>query len=87
MRLTKRNLVLLYQRFVKKKDIPKRNWPYIVRAGRIWSCLSVALYPMITIAMNHINGDLWLHIELCVFLVLLLGGLFIPIYVVGRKYE
>ncbi|MDD5939043.1 MAG: helix-turn-helix transcriptional regulator, partial [Clostridiales bacterium] len=21
------------------------NWPYIVRVGRIWSCLSVALYP------------------------------------------
>ena len=63
------------------------NWPYIVRVGRIWSCMSVALYPLISIGMNCLCGELWLYIELYVFLFLMLGGLFIPIYVVGKKYE
>lgn len=63
------------------------NWPYIVGAGRAWSCLSVAGYPLITILMNKIHSELWRNLELFVCLFLLLGGLFIPIYVVGKKYE
>lgn len=63
------------------------NWPYIVRVGRIWSCLSIALYPIINVGMSFINIELWMQVDLYVFLVLLLGGLFIPIYVVGKKYE
>lgn len=63
------------------------NWPYIVYVGRIWSCLLVALYPVINVIMNYINAELWLHLELCVFLILLLGGLFAPMYIVGKKYE
>lgn len=63
------------------------NWPYIVRVGRIWSCLSVALFPIINIVMNYSNAELWLYIDVYVFLVLLLGGLFIPMYIVGKKYE
>ena len=63
------------------------NWPYIVRAGRIWSCLLVALHPFINLGMRLFNAEFWSQIETYVFLVLLLGGLFIPIYVVGKKYE
>ncbi len=63
------------------------NWPYIVRVGRIWSCLSVAMYPIIHIGMSYLNLEFWQHIELYVFLMLVLGGLFIPIYVVGKKFE
>lgn len=63
------------------------NWPYIARVGRIWSCLSIVLYPIINLAMNLINNELWIQIELYVHLFLLLGGLFIPIYIVGKKYE
>lgn len=62
------------------------NWPYIVRVGRIWSCLSVALYPIIGIGMNYLFPDLWQYMELYVSLILLLGGLFIPLYVVAKKY-
>ena len=62
------------------------NWPHIVRIGRIWACLSMSLYPIINLSMNRLAPALWLHIELYVFLLLLLGGLFIPMYVVGRKY-
>lgn len=63
------------------------NWPYIVRVGRIWSCLIVALYPALNIVMNLANAALWPQIELYVFLALSLGGLFLPMYIVGKKYE
>lgn len=63
------------------------NWPHIVRVGRIWSCAAMALYPLLSFLMTVFNLKLWLAIELGIFFVLLLGGLFIPIYIVGRKYE
>lgn len=64
-----------------------RNWPYIVKVGRIWSCAFLVFYPLINIVMNLVCSRLWPHIELYVFLLLLLGGLFIPMYIVGKKYE
>lgn len=63
------------------------NWPYVVRVCRVWSCLSVSGYPVINLTMHCINPELWRNIELYVFLILLLGGLYIPIYVVGKKYK
>ncbi|MBE6980217.1 MAG: helix-turn-helix transcriptional regulator [Ruminococcaceae bacterium] len=63
------------------------NWPHIVRVGRIWTCAFVSLYPIISFCMNYFLPGIWLYAELYVFLVLLLGGLFIPIYVVARKHE
>lgn len=63
------------------------NWPYILRAGRIWSCLTVALYPTINAVMAVLIPDQWCFIELYAALIFLLGGLFIPIYVVGKRYE
>lgn len=62
------------------------NWPYLVLVGRIWSCVTVALYPIINAAMNIIIPEPRQFIGLYVFLFLLLGGLFIPMYVVGKKY-
>lgn len=63
------------------------NWPYIVLSGRIWSCAATALYPLLSALMCFLLPQIWLWIELYVFLVLFLGGLFIPIYIVGKKYE
>lgn len=63
------------------------NWPYIVRVGRIWSCLSVALFPVINLGMWHADAAIWQQIGVYVFLLLQLGGLFVPVYVVGKKYE
>jgi len=63
------------------------NWPYIVRVGRIWTCVSVALFPLLNVLLHWASSELWAQIHLYVFLFLLLGGLFLPIYIVGRKYE
>lgn len=63
------------------------NWPYIVLTGRIWACLSVALLPLLSGAMTALYPVFWLRAEKYVFLALLLGGLFFPMYLVGRKFE
>lgn len=62
------------------------NWPYLLRVGRIWSCVTVSLYPLINAAMNMILPEPWQYIGMYALLFLLLGGLFIPMYVVGKKY-
>lgn len=62
------------------------NWPYIVRVGRVWSCLTVALFPILNAAMSVIVPESWQFVKLYLFLILMLGGLFVPLYVVGKKY-
>ena len=82
----------LYSDGVVRMNIPgvalnNSNWPHIVRICRIWSCASIALYPVVHVLMYSLNAELWTNINLYVFLVLLLGGLFLPVYVVGKKYQ
>lgn len=62
------------------------NWPYIIRSGRIWACLTVSVYPLLCLAMYALNAGLWAQAELWVFLVLELGGLFVPMYLAAKKY-
>ena len=63
------------------------NWPHIVRGVRVWSCLFVSAYPILNIAMSYLSPMLWQYIQLYVCLLLLFGGLFIPVYVLGKKFE
>lgn len=64
-----------------------RNWPCIVRVLRIWSVLSMAVYPLVCLAGWLLLPEIWRRMELFVFLVLILGGMFVPLVVVGWKYE
>lgn len=64
-----------------------KNWPHIVKAARIWSCASMAILPPMSFIMSRAAPDFWSGAGNAVLLTLLLGGLFIPIYVVGKKYE
>ena len=64
-----------------------RNWPHIVKTLRIWSALSMTVYPLIHLAGCLLLPEGWLQIQLFVFLVVILGGLFVPLVVVGRKYQ
>ncbi len=63
------------------------NWPYIVLSIRVWACLCIALYPMLVLAFNSLIPDLWNKAELYICLICVIGGLLIPIYIVGHKYE
>lgn len=64
-----------------------RNWPHVVRMLRIWACLTMPLYPAINIAMNYAMPELWHSLELYAGLIFVLGGLFAPVYIIGKKYE
>lgn len=61
------------------------NWPRVLRAGRIWSCLSMAALPLLSLLLGRLAPALWGRAEPWACLALLLGGLFLPIYRAGRK--
>lgn len=63
------------------------NWPYMVKTGRIVMLIDMVLMPLLALIVGRINPEMWFRAEEYVMLVLLLGGLFIPMYVVGKKYE
>ncbi len=63
------------------------NWPYIVRCGQVWSMSAMVCYPALTGIFYTLLPQHWAWLEMYVLLVLLLGGLFIPMVVVGKKYE
>lgn len=55
------------------------NWPHILVVCRCWCCVTLAATPAVVWLLG---GQHWY-----VMLFLELGGLFLPIYVVGKKYE
>ena len=64
-----------------------RNWPHIVKAMRVSLTAMMVGYPLIYLAVSALvpldNAGLWQLITLAP----LLGTLFVPLYVVGKKYE
>ena len=63
------------------------NWPYMIKVGRIWACLSMALIPIISVGLTILAPELWSQIEQWVYLVLMLGGLAVPLCIVAKRYE
>lgn len=57
------------------------NWPHIVRVGQIWCCLSLVLIPLCMALFSRFAFGYLIP------LLMFLGGLFIPMIVVGKKYE
>ena len=70
-----------------------RNWPHILRAVRTWCCASVAgwvpVFALLWLAMDRLRVPEMAVglVSLFLGLTAILGGLFLPVYVVGRKYE
>ena len=63
------------------------NWPHILNAGRVWTCGGAVLLPAVGFICCRLFGNaLWESIRLIVFLTVILG-MFIPMYVLGKKYE
>ena len=63
-----------------------RNWPHIVKVGRLWSMGMLVLYPLLSMLMQTYFSSFWAAYEAPVFLVIISGGLFLPLIVVGRKH-
>ncbi len=63
------------------------NWPYIIKAGRIWTAVTLITVPAACLLLSVLPPDIWLSFGLqTAALLLYLGGLFVPIYVMGKKY-
>lgn len=63
------------------------NWPYILKAGRLWCLLGLALMPAVYYVFRRLTLESWHGSWIYISLFLVLGGLFLPMVVVGRKYE
>lgn len=69
-------------------SLNNNNWGKILKVGRIYSVTMMLAYPIIsyieTLFFSGIFRDM---IDLFVALFFTLGGLFIPLYIVGNKYK
>ena len=63
------------------------NWPHIVNTGRLVMMINMITLPLLSIALGRLIPELWFAFEKIVMLVMMLGGLFVPMYLVGKKYE
>lgn len=67
------------------------NWPHIVRAVQLWAMIGLVVSPAIFFLLWLCLGKIWnstgVYISLSFSLILTLGGMFVPMYIVGRKYE
>jgi len=64
-----------------------RNWPHIRKAGTV-SCLAILLgYPIIFLISELFIPEQWTVVRIALILVPILGGLFIPMYIAGKKYQ
>ena len=63
------------------------NWPHMIKTGRLAMLVNMVLFPLLALVIGHLEPELWFQCEKYVMLVLNLGGLFIPMYIVGKKYE
>ena len=64
-----------------------RNWPHIVRAGQLWAMIGLVASPAFFFVMTKCLPAVWDTAAVYIILILVLGGLFIPMITVARKYE
>ena len=63
------------------------NWPYIVRAGQLWAMIGLVVSPAFFFVMTKFLPAVWDAVAVYIILIFVLGGLFIPMITVARKYE
>ena len=64
-----------------------RNWPHIRQVCRIWCGCMIALWPLFYLGAATLLQEVWQTRGLQLCLASVLGGLVVPIVIVGRKYE
>lgn len=76
----------LFQMSLPGIRIYNGNWPSILRAGRIWSALSMAVFPACYFGISCLLPDaIWGIIGPFALLIFLLASFFIPLYLIGQK--
>lgn len=67
--------------------INNRNWPYLLRVGRVWGCATMAAWPWVHALAEWLIPQLWAQWGRYVLLAVLLGGLFLPMYGMAKRHE
>ena len=89
------NRICMYSDGIFELNLPglvlnNNNWGKVLNIGRIWSIVLLVTYPIISYIMAQMFNDAWMFlniVEIIVALICILGGLFVPMYIVGRKFE
>lgn len=63
------------------------SWPHRVKAARIALILDMVRFSLLAMVLGELARGLWSAAERYVMPLLLLGGVLIPLYRVGKKYE
>lgn len=63
------------------------NWPHIIKIGRLVMIVNMVAVPLLAVIFGQLIPELWFASENIVMLFMMLGGLFIPMYLIGKKYE
>lgn len=83
--------ICLYTDGIFEMNLPglsfnNKNWGKILTAARAWSVAIMLFYPIVCYILSFLFKGIWLDVaDLILCLSLTLGGLFIPIYRVGKK--
>lgn len=64
-----------------------RNWPYIIRVVCVWSVSIMIIFPLMYLGIILSMPKLWEFGNVIITLAVVLGGLFLPLYVTAKKYE
>ncbi len=71
-----------------------RNWKHILKSLRIWCLATLATCPTVTLLTSYLIDIVFMAVRpawetavLIVVITIYLGGLFISIYIPGRKYK
>lgn len=67
--------------------IHNRNWPHLLKVLRVWSMAMLVLWPGLCLLAVNFAPGLYAAWERPALLVLLLGGLLVPLWIVGKKYQ
>lgn len=64
-----------------------RNWPHIVQAGQLWALFGLPAAPAVFYLLDVLIPQDWISVRILLVLAFSIGGLFVPMVYVGRKYE
>lgn len=63
-----------------------RNWPHIIRAGQLWALIGLVAVPALFFVLTKVLPLSWRPFTVYFLLGAVLGGLFIPMILLGVKY-
>ncbi len=86
------NRINLYSDGIFRMNVPgvafhNTNWPHILHALRVWATISMVLYPVLHVLIMLFLPEAYIYVGGYVLLFLTLTGMFVPVYVLGKKYE